>query len=443
MRPITRSAIDHALSTDFTADEFLRRRQTIASEIGPSASALLQGAPRAPTAHPRFQQSKIFYYVCGVSIERCYLLIEGESAKTTLFVPSSKIGGMPGGALDDDGMAEIRSRMKIDEVTTVENLARSLEAARTLYVLHKPDELVFSTRFGIVGSGNLRAEDPLERHRRRDEVLIDRLTERFPKVEIADLCPIIEKMRLIKSPAEIELLRTNGRMAAQVLIECMKSTKPGVPGSTLEAICDYVFRFMGNCDPAYEFMLEPSSGSTEKLVDGDMVLVDCAPDHGYYTMDIARIWPVNGRYDEWQRHTVGLITEYHKVLLALGKPGRRLKEIYDEAAKLMLAKYEGDDAGTAILNNMIAKGINYYNHHIGLSAHDAVCFDRDAPLQAGMAMVVDPMVWLDGAPHRYVRIEDAVVITDEGCERLTGAVPIELDEIEALMAQPGRFPLEL
>ena len=440
---MTQSPIEHVFSPDFTGEEFLHRRQTIAGAIGAGASALLQGAPRSLTAHPRFSQSKIFYYVCGISIERCYLLIDGESAKTTLFVPPRGISGIRGGALDEDSMAQIRSRMGIHEVLTTETLERSLEPVQTLYVLHQPDERVFATPGGIMGSSTMRAEDSLERHRRRDEVLIDRLKERFPSLEIADLGPIIAKMRLIKSPAEIEVLRKTGEMSARVCVECMKSTRPGIPARALEAIGDYVFRIMGNCGPAYEFILEPSHQDSETLLDGDLVLVDCAPDYHYYAMDIARIWPVNGRHDEWQRHTCGLIVEYHKTLLRLARPGRRPRELYDEAARLMLALYEGDEKGTDILRNMIERDVKYYNHNVGLSVHDAVIPWRDDPLQADMVIVVDPMVGLDDAPHGYVRGEDTVLITENGCESLTRSAPFELDEIEELMKQPGQFPIDL
>jgi len=440
---MTQSAIEHVFSPEFTGEEFLRRRQTIAGAIGAGASALLQGAPRSLTAHPKFSQSKIFYYVCGISLERCYLLIDGRSAKTTLFVPSSGISGIRGGTLDEDSMAQIRSRMAIDEVLSTEALTEALEPVQTLYVLHQPDERVFATKGGIMGSSRLRAEDPLERHRRRDEVLIDRLRERFPSLEIADLGPIIANMRLIKSPAEIEVMRKTGEMSARVCVECMKSTRPGIPARALEAIGDYVFRMMGNCGHAYELILEPSHQDSETLLDGDLVLVDCGPDYHYYTMDIARIWPVNGRYDQWQRHTCGLIVEYHKTLLRLLSPGKLSRELYDEAARLMLAKYADDEKGTAILRNMIDRDVKYYNHNVGLSVHDAVTPYRDEPFKAGMVVAVDPMVWLDDAPHGYVRVEDTVLITEDGCESLTRSAPFELDEIEELMKQPGQFPIEL
>lgn len=437
---MTTAKIDHIFPRDFQGEEFRSRRERIASNMLAGASALLQGAPRMQTAHPEFSQSKIFFYVCGVEIERCYLLIDGDTARTTLFVPGENIGGIRGGKLDEQGIEQIKSRLLIDEVLTTDEIHRRLETVPTLYVLHQPDEHSFSTRGGIIGSGKLRAQDPLELHRRRDEVLIDKLKESFPSTEIADLGPIIGRMRLVKSEAEVEVLRKTGAMAARMCMECMKSTRPGMPSHALEAISDYVFRLDGNCGKGYEFILEPSHEKSKILLDGDMVLVDCGPDYNHYTMDIARIWPVNGRFDDWQRHTYGVISDYHKVLLDLALPGRRVDEIYEQAAKGMLEKYKGDEAGTAILRNMIERGVNYYNHHVGLSVHDAVAPWREDPLQEGMVIAVDPMVWLENVPHRYVRVEDTIVVRSGGCEILTSQAPFEIEKIEELMIEPGCFP---
>jgi Xaa-Pro aminopeptidase len=435
--------LDHIFSSDFTGDEFKRRREAIADAIGPGAAALLQGAPRRQTAHPEFSQSKIFFYVSGIALERCYLLIDGAGAKSTLFVPSSDISGVPGGTLDPQAIAAIRSRAVIDEVLTLDALDRTLETVRTLYVLHRPDECTFTTRAGIINSGKLRAEDPFERYRRRDEMLVHHLKERFPKIELNDLTPIIEKMRLIKSSGEIAVLRRTGEMSAQACVECMKATRPGMPVRGLEAIADYVFRLKGGCGHAYEFIVTPSHEESDTLLDGDLVLVDCGPDHHHYTMDIARMWPVNGHFDAWQRHTYNLIAEYHKALLCLAGPGRLVQDLYDEAAKFMLSQYGDDEAGTAIIRNMLARGVRYFNHHVGLSVHDAVSAWRDEPLAEGMVIAVDPMVWLEGVPHRYVRVEDTILITADGCERLTASAPFEVDAVEALMKDPSRFPLDI
>jgi len=437
------ASLDHIFSRVFTGDEFKRRRETMAKAIGPNASALLQGAPRRKTAHPEFSQNKIFFYVSGVEMERCYLLIDGANAASTLFVPDSDICNIPGGKLTPEGIAQIRSHLLIDEVLPFNALEQKLEAIHTLYVLHQPDEQAFTTKGGIVQSSRFRAADPWEQHRRRDEMLVLNLKKRFPRIELADLGPVTSKMRLIKSPAEIAVLRGAGELSAHVCIECMKATQPGIPLQTLEAISDYVYRLKGNCGHGYEIMLEPSHERADTLLDGDLVLLDCGPDYNYYTSDIARIWPINGHFDSWQRHTYGLITAYHKVLLSLAAPGCRHDEVYEEAAKRMLALYKDDPEGTAIVKNMIARNVRYYNHHVGLSVHDVVSATREDPLEEGMVLVVDPMVWLEDAPHGYVRVEDTIVITANGCERLTGSAPFEIEAIEALMKEPGRFPLEL
>ena len=438
------SLLRHLISQDFEKREFRARCQGVADSIGQGAAALLQGAPRPASAHPEFDQSKVFYYLCGIKIERSYLLIEGNSAKTTLFVPAEGICNVRGGVIQDDAKSAIIAHTAVDKISTIDQMESAVAGFSTIYLLQRPDEAIFATKNPLLGAARMRAEDPFDGGRRRDELLAENIKKRFPKMEIADLDPIICTMRLVKSPAEIELLRKNGRMSAKVCMECMKATRPGIPKAAFHGIADYVFRITGNCGQSYDFILEPSHPESDTLVDGDLVLVDCAPDNNCYAMDIGRIWPVNGTFDDWQRHTYGLIVNYHKTLLKLLRPGVMVGDLYGIAAKEMLAMYQGDKAGTDILNFMIEKGIRYYNHHVGLSAHDAIDKSwRESPLKAGMVIAVDPMVSLPGNPHGCVRVEDTVALTETGCEVLTGSAPIEIDEIEALMRQPGQFPVDL
>lgn len=441
---MAQSSVNDLFSRDFTAAEFKERRTRVAGEIGSSASALLQGAPRPATPHPEFAQSKVFYYLCGIQIERSYLLIDGKDGETTLFVPAEGLCNVKGGALDETMKKALCDLTGIDRVLCIENLEEALSSVKTLYLLQRPDEEPFATKFGLMGKARLRAEDPFDGAKRRDELLTEVIQAKCPGIEIAELDPILGKMRLIKSPSEIEVLRKTGRMSARVCIESMKATQPGIPTGVYNGIADYVFRVTGGCGHAYDFILEPSHPESDVMLDGDLVLVDCAPDYHGYAMDIARIWPVNGTFDAWQRHTYGLIVNYHKILLEMAKPGAMVQEVYDEAARRMLEMYKGDEAASAILDNMITRGVRYYNHHVGMSAHDAIDQTwRERPLEPGQVMVVDPMVWLTDAPHGYVRVEDTIVITESGCEVLTGSVPYEVEAIEALMKEPTGFPLDL
>ena len=93
---------------------------------------------------------------------------------------------------------------------------------------------------------------------------------------------------------------------------------------------------------------------------------------------------------------------------------------------------------TAMLDQMIERAVPYLNHAVGLSVHDAVGPWHGEPLREGTVIVVDPMVWCE-TEHQYIRVEDTIVVTADGCERLTGDAPIEIDEIEAMMKQPSRF----
>jgi Xaa-Pro aminopeptidase len=185
----------------------------------------------------------------------------------------------------------------------------------------------------------------------------------------------------------------------------------------------------------------PSTEESETLVDGDLVLMDCGPDYRHYTTDIARMWPVNGTYGEWQRHTYGFIVEYHKTMISRLRPGVTAQQVYDDSARQMLRRYQGDAVAAAMIHNMAERGVRYLNHSVGMSVHDNVSQWHGDPLRAGMVIVVDPMIWLENVPHTYVRVEDTVVITEDGCERLTADSPLELDEVEALMTTPTRFPV--
>lgn len=436
--------IDHVLSEDFTGKAFQERRQRIASAIGEEASALLQAAPRPATAHPVFEQSKVFHYVSGILLERCYLLIDGKDARTTLFVPSEGLSNIRGGVLTEQAKATICARMLIDRISTIDDLKTALSSVSTLYILKRPEERVFATKFAQLGTDKLRAADPFDRLVRRDESLAANIKAFYPAIKVEDLDPIICKMRTIKSPAEIDILRVNGSMSAKVCMESMKATKPGLKKEALHAVADYIFRITGNSGHAYDYILEPTHNDADTLLDGDLVLVDCAPAHKNYTMDIGRIWPVNGVFNPEQRHLYTLVTDYHKALLKLTKAGRMVQKIYDEAAAIMLDAYRADAKGTAILNLMIERGIRYLNHHVGLSPHDAIDRSwRETPLKAGMVIALDPMVSVPNGPHGCVRVEDTIVITEDGCERLTGSAPIDIDAIEALMQQNSAFPLEL
>jgi len=431
------------LSKGFTPEEFRGRRQRVSEIIGHEAHALLQGAPRSPGMHADIAQSKQFFYLSGIEIERSYLLISGETGESTLFVPLDQVGDShhKSGTLSEEDLPTFGNLSGFDRVLPVDRLKGELGVVSTLFVPHQPAEHSKQTRATLQHAARLRAQDEWELAETREERLIGLLKKRFPKITVNDLSPILDEMRLIKSDAEIAVMHEAARLTCMLINECMKATEPGMSRHKLPAIGRYVYRLHGQCGEGYDYLVTPSTEESETLIDGDMVLMDCGPDYRHYTTDIARMWPINGKYDEWQRHTYGFIVEYHKSLIARLKPGAIPQHVYDDTAAEMLKRYKEDAVATAMIHNMVERGVRYLNHSVGMSVHDNVKAWHGDPLKPGMVIVVDPMIWLENVPHTYVRVEDTVVITEEGCDRLTAGSPLELDDVEAMMAQPGQFPM--
>jgi len=440
---IDRPPLELLFSRDFTAEELKGRRDAIAAEIGDGSHLLVVSAP--PMPRDVGIQDVVFYYFCGLDTCHAYLLVEGGSGRTSLFLPSrDTMAGEAQNRLGFEDAEMIRERLQIESVRTSTELTAALSGVKTLYTPHCELEGGGATRFGANGCANRRAEDEWDQVEPRHKRLIRLLKERFPNMGIEDACPLVNRMRTIKSTAEIEVLRQAGQLSANVMIEGMKATRPGIAENRLQAIAEYVFRDQGHCGLGYGVI---AAGGTRTwdghyhfnnatLQEDEIVLMDCGPDLRHYTSDIARIWPVNGVFDAWHRQVYGLILSYHKTLLSLLRPGVLAADIYEEAARRMTALCDTSDCPFAdqrpLLGQMIEKGVRYLNHAVGLSVHDAIEKWQEEPLREGFVCVVDPMVWCE-AQHEYIRVEDTIVVTADGCERLTGAAPIEIDEIEALV----------
>jgi Xaa-Pro aminopeptidase len=439
------------LTQDFTAEELLKRRKKVAKKIGKKAHAFIPSAP--PTAGANTAQDAPFYYLSGLDTYHTYLIIDGQSGKSTIFIPEAEVCGEgPENGLGIEHASMIKKKLLFDEVKPISELKKRLSKVEHLYFPQAGVEGGRASRFEATANEKARLEHPWEQVEPRPDRFKRLIRDVAPMVSFEDLCPIIEEMRLIKSPAEIKLMRQAGRLSAKAVLESIKATRPGTTEMQLHAISDYVFRQFGGSGPSYSTIAASGkdtwfghySKNNNTLNHGEAILMDTAPDLRHYSSDIARFWPVSGTYSPWQKKVYGMITDYHKVLLSLIQPGRMHDEIYSEAAKIMKKKVREAGyqyRGTAkMVEQMIQRDVKYLNHGIGMSTHDAVGPWRDLPLKAGMVMAVDPMIWLKDK-HYYVRVEDTVLVTRNGCEVLTKDVPFEPQDIEALMKEPSNFPI--
>lgn len=433
----------------FPAQEFVTRRQRLLDEVGTAAHVLLRGY----TEHsgPRFLQSKVFFYFSGIEIPGALLLVSGPERKTTLYLAHRDPEKHPEeSGLGVEDAAEIKAATGVDEVCDRALLPEHLGSVRTLYVQDAEDELPSRTRFDAAAVARQRLENPWDGRPSDAQHFINLLKARNPSLEIRGLTPIVSEMRRVKSGREIEMLRRAGYLAALATTEAMRMTKPGLVERQLAAVASYIYYTHGATGEGYPQIVAAGnnmqfghySRNDALLADGDIVLVDTAPDYGYYTSDIGRIWPVNGTYAPWQRELYGFITTYHKTLLGLLKPGVMAEAVVQEAAAIMAGVVRRTDFSKAIYRQAaerVLQSKNPLSHPVGLAVHDGSPY-KHKPLEPGVVLAVDPMMTVP-EEELYIRCEDTVLITADGIENFTGAAPLEPDEIEATMKEPGRFPL--
>jgi Xaa-Pro aminopeptidase len=232
------------------------------------------------------------------------------------------------------------------------------------------------------------------------------------------------------------------------MIEAIRSTDVGVYEYQLDAAMRYVFLLNGARLDAYRSITASGTENinnghywrnTRRMEDGDLVLMDYAPDYRYYVSDIGRMWPVSGRYLPWQRELLQFILEYRNVVLKRIRPGvtadQVLAEAKDAMAPVLARTTFSKPAYEKAARKMLETSGGVLSHPVGMTVHDVGTYKRGV-LQPGHVFSVDPQMWVP-EEQLYLRYEDTVVVTETGVENFTDFLPSELNDLEALVRERG------
>lgn len=455
MLPICSLAQDrHYYQTDFTKEEFAERRAKLFEKIGKNAIAVIQGA-KGTGDFNIFRQSNEFYYLTGVETPHAYLLLDGRNQRTAIYLPHrdpdrERNEGKILSAEDSDLIKELTG---IDQVRSVEQLSLDLVGKGLLrppppllYTPLSPAETGTDSRDELLNEQARVSSNPWDGQPSREARFRELLNLRVPQFEIRDLSPVLDAMRTIKSKREIDMIRRASEIAGLAIIEAMRSTEPGVYEYQLDAAAKYIFYSHGARGDGYASIIGGGSNAylghyfrkTDKLKSGDLLLMDYAPDYRYYTSDVTRMWPVNGKYTEGQRALTNYILAYRDALFRHIRPGVTSDFVLDEAAKdmeryLVDKKFENAAHLKAVRDGLKFRG--HFQHPVGMAVHD-VGLVRGVKLEPGMVFTIDPMIWIH-EEKLYVRMEDVVVVTQDGAENLSAFVPSTIEDIERTMAEKG------
>lgn len=423
------------------------RRKAFMEKMQPDAVAVLRSTPefeRSEGMEIPYRQNSDFYYLTGFE----------EPEAICVLAPNHK---------EHQYILFVRPRNKAMEIWTGKRVgaegAASIYGAQVAYTIDQVDEKLPEY---LVGRSTLYYNNGVSEA--FDEQLIEQLKRYRPKIgssikNLIDPGPIFDEMRLIKDEEEIALLRKAATISAEAHIAAMKAARPGMYEYELQAEIEYVFRKHGSPRNAYESIVGSGLNATvlhyvtntRRIEDGDLVLIDAGAEYGYYSGDITRTFPINGRFTPEQRAIYELVLQAEIAAIEAVQPGKTLEDIHNVTVEIItkglleLGILQGDYDKIIEEKKYHEFYMHSASHWLGLDVHDRgvymVSKGEWRKLAPGMVFTIEPGIYIaegsEGVDPKYwnigVRIEDNVLVTEHGCENLTVQAPKTVADIEALM----------
>ena len=383
-----------------------------------------------------FRQNEAFYYLTGWNEPDAMLLIVPKGAagsrrdlpaeidKETLFIPprdyrTEKWNGPKLGPEDADATARTGFPTVKSTAVFQSELQEALKALPKIYT-----ELTPQPESG-------------EEWFQKDAVA--KLHKLAPLATFGDLRPAVTGMRSVKSPSEIALMRKAVEASVDAQLAAMKAVKPGVWEYEIAALMKYEFERRGCEWPSYPPIVGSGFFSTvlhynaddKQMQDGEVVVMDVAGSYSGYTSDITRTLPVNGHFTPRQREIYEVVLGAQNAALAAARPGVPMGHGGNSLHKIAYAyiNSHGKDLNGKPLGQYFIHGLG---HSVGLNVHDPA--DYNSTLEPGMVVTLEPGIYIP-EEKLGVRIEDMILVTQDGAELLTRRLPRNADEIEKMMSQ--------
>ena len=280
----------------------------------------------------------------------------------------------------------------------------------------------------------------------RNQRLAQALQSSYPAHKYHRSGPLLKRLRMIKSPLEVELIQQAVNITGAAFEQVLKMVEPGVQEYEIEAEITASFLRQRASGHAYAPII--ASGANTCVLhythnnrpcrDGDLLLLDFGAEYGNYAADLTRTIPVNGRFNDRQRKVYDAVWRVQQAAIRLLVPGISLEDYHREVGLLMeeellqlglldKADVKNQDPAQPAYKRYFMHGTS---HHLGLDVHDLS--ERYLPVQAGMVFTCEPGIYI---PEEKIgiRLENNILVTDQGPKDLTQRIPIEAEAIEAWM----------
>lgn len=417
---------------------YIRNRQKFVKHLKPNSMAVFTSNDIMPTnadGTMPFRQNNDLFYLSGVDQEETMLVIfpdaHHEHQREILFVreTSPEIAIWEGEKLTKEEATEVTGIKNIQWTDSFDKAFQSLMGeAQNVY---------------LNSNEHTRAVLEVETREMRFSKWC---RSTFPHHNYERSAPIMHKLRSVKEPEEIEQMQNACNITGKAIDRVLKFIKPGVMEYEIEAEVSHEFQINGSRGFAYTPIVAGGKNAcalhyieNDKPVrDGDLILMDVGCEYGNYASDLTRSIPVNGRYSDRQKQVYNAVRKVMKDSIDILRPGTTLYEYHKEVGRMMTSALvdlklldkkdvENQDPANPAYKKYFMHGTS---HHIGLDVHDVGHWSD--PIQPGNVFTVEPGIYIR-EEGLGIRIENDLVVLEDGHRDLMGHIPIEVEEIEDVM----------
>lgn len=426
------------IGTNISADLFIKNRFKLISELEPGSCAIIFSAdemPRNGDQYFTYRQNSDLFYLTGVEQEKTILILAPEHKNPKLrevlviLKPTPEFEIWNGHRLTLKEAREISGIQQVIFLDAFEvTLADVVLSTEKIY-LNQPELPKF---FPEIPS--------------REQRLGGVIKEKYPYHEYRRLAPLLRKLRVMKEDEEIINIRKAIKITGEAFLKVLKTVKPGINEKEIEARLGYEFIRNGARGHAFSPIIASGKNAcylhytdnNKVIEDGELILMDFGAEYNNYAADCSRTFPVNGKFTDRQADLYEGLLEVFKKAREIMKPGIRMEEVHERVCEWMIpfhksvGLYAQDDIDN--YNGVSPIWFKYYmhgtGHSVGLDVHDT--YDKTGPLAAGMVFTCEPGIYIMDE-EIGIRLENDILITENGNIDLMEEIPIELKEIEKIM----------
>ena len=405
------------------------RRKNVLDKMEKGTVAILYSGKEvhiSEDAYFDFEVNKHFRYLTDIARDNMILFLDktGEEDRVILFIEEADVTMEKwfGKKLTIDEAKEISG---IDKVFYLDRFEGTL--LRMIQSSYVKGAYFDTYRYSMEDAPDFNAKKALE------------FREKFPTIPVLDLHSIVSYFRMAKDTEEVTRIRAAVDATRQGLEEVMKNLKPGMYEYQAQALYEGKINYLGTEGPSFPTIAGSGYNGTMlhyetnrmECKDGELLLLDLGSRVNGWCSDITRTYPINGKYTDRQKDVYNVVLKANKKVAEEAKPGVTLRELNEICTKVLT---EGcKELGLIKEDSEISK---YYmhgvSHHLGLDVHDVSHVDG-IKLRPGCVITNEPGLYIE-EECIGIRIEDDLLITEDGCEVLSKDIIKEPEEIEAFMA---------